>query len=313
MFNLTAIYWIKNEARYLPEWIEFHAMQGFDHFILYDNGSTDGLEQVLRPYLREGLVEIRYYPPNLDGPKNYWLMSHCIDEQKGKTKWLHFHAIDEFTFCPDGRKIPDLLKEYQDFDGLAVTWLLFNSSGHIDRPKGLVINNYQERVTFDRCLHVKTIIQPDRSKAPAPNTHWFHHLGRGAVDENFNQVVGPFNNGPTGKAWHEPGFFTECPAHYTINKIRNNHYVTRSKQEWDEKATKGLLDNKAEENTRRADAEGQWNFLHAVGYNFELNSSGWHPGFEKDVSILVFQYELLERLKHRYRYDLETLMALEIV
>ena len=41
MKNLTGIYWIKNEARYLPEYMEFHMLQGFDHFIFYDNGSTD--------------------------------------------------------------------------------------------------------------------------------------------------------------------------------------------------------------------------------------------------------------------------------
>ena len=31
MYDLTGIYWIKDEAPYLPEYIEFHLMQGFDH------------------------------------------------------------------------------------------------------------------------------------------------------------------------------------------------------------------------------------------------------------------------------------------
>ena len=107
MKNLTAIYWIKNETPYLPEWIEFHLLQGFDHFILYDNDSDDGLEEAMAPYLEEEIVEIRKYPEEVKKsgePKNFWLMSHCIDEQKGKSKWIHFHAIDEFTYCPDGRK-----------------------------------------------------------------------------------------------------------------------------------------------------------------------------------------------------------------
>jgi hypothetical protein len=44
MKNLTSIYWIKDEARYIPEFIEFHLLQGFDYFIFYDNKSTDNLD-----------------------------------------------------------------------------------------------------------------------------------------------------------------------------------------------------------------------------------------------------------------------------
>ena len=47
MKNLTSIYWIKNEARYIPEYIEFHLLQGFDHFIFYDNESNDNLLEVI--------------------------------------------------------------------------------------------------------------------------------------------------------------------------------------------------------------------------------------------------------------------------
>ena len=49
VYNLTAIYWIKDEARYIPEWIEFHLIQGYDHFILYDNGSTDKVFEIAKP------------------------------------------------------------------------------------------------------------------------------------------------------------------------------------------------------------------------------------------------------------------------
>lgn len=314
MHKLTAVYWIKNEARYLPEWMEFHLMQGFDHFIFYDNGSTDRLHETIRPYLDDGLAEVRIYPSNLQGAKNYWAMSHCIDEQKGKTKWLHFHAVDEFTYCPDKRKVTELLEEFDEYDGLAVAWLLYNSSGHIERPRGLVTRNYTERVNFDRCLHVKTIIKPANTRAPAPSTHWFHHSGRGAVDENYNYITGAFNNGPLGKPFHEPVYLEQCPAHYSTNKIRNNHYVTRSQQEWEEKMGKGLLDSQ-EEDKRRADADHQWNFLNGLGYHARPTDTqgAWHPGFFNDTSALTFHDELVERLKYRYRFNLEILQALELV
>ena len=73
MYNLTSIYWIKDEVRYIPEYIEFHILQGFDHFIFYDNKSTDNLLEVIKPYIDSGLVEIRYYPDNVINKKNFCL------------------------------------------------------------------------------------------------------------------------------------------------------------------------------------------------------------------------------------------------
>lgn len=38
---------IKNEARYLAEWIVYHQLVGVDHFYIYDNNSEDDLAGVL--------------------------------------------------------------------------------------------------------------------------------------------------------------------------------------------------------------------------------------------------------------------------
>jgi hypothetical protein len=162
MHELTAIYWIKNETPYLPEWIEFHLMQGFDHFILYDNNSNDGLETIIEPYIKEGIVEIRKYPDPLNPPaksgppnsKNFWIMDTCIEEQRGKSKWIHFHAIDEFTFTTDGTSLVDFLKDYEQYGGLSIEWEMFNSNNHINRPEGLIIENYTTAYP-DHHHHVK--------------------------------------------------------------------------------------------------------------------------------------------------------------
>ena len=43
---------------YLAEWIEFHRLIGVERFFLYDNGSADDHEQVLAPYVDEGIVVV---------------------------------------------------------------------------------------------------------------------------------------------------------------------------------------------------------------------------------------------------------------
>ena len=242
MNELTGIYWIKNETPYLPEWVEFHLMQGFDHFIFYDNGSTDGLLYVMDPYIKSGIVEIRYYPnplhpPARSGPpgsKNFWVMDYCIEEQRGKSKWIHFHAVDEFTFMRDGSSIVEFLKEFENIGALAVEWELFNSSNHDKRPPGLTIENFTMAYP-DPNHHVKTIIMPDKAVSTIGNPHNFLlNNGLTSVMEDHVPLFGPWNyTGPK------------------FNKIKNHHYVTRSKQEFDEKNNKGLLDHAHTENVPR--------------------------------------------------------------
>jgi hypothetical protein len=242
MHELTGIYWIKNETPYLPEWVEFHLLQGFDHFIFYDNGSTDGLLYVMDPYIKSGIVEIRYYPyplpPARSGPpgsKNFWVMDYCIEEQRGKSKWIHFHAVDEFTFMRDGSSIVDFLPVFEHAGALSIEWELFNSNGHIKRPAGLTIENFTTAYP-DPNHHVKTIIMPDKAYSTMGNPHNFQMLpGYESKMEDGTPIPGPWS-----------------PGGNRFNIIKNHHYVTRSKEEFDAKNNKGLLDHAHTENVPRS-------------------------------------------------------------
>lgn len=251
MKELTAIYWIKNEARYIPEYLEFHLLQGFDHFILYNDGSTDSLIEVCAPY--GDLVEIRDMPTHDVGPKNFWVMNRCIEEQRGKSRWIHFHALDERLFCPSGQRVVDFLRDYEEFGGLAVGWILFNSNGHILRPDGLVIDNYT-RGLEDDMYHVKTLVQPSKTVGHGGTPHNFVHLpGFCTVDENRRPMSGPVMKPPT------PGRFD--PTGYPRELIRLHHYQVMSREEYVEKANKGILDRKEAEGVSRGEAD--WVRYHA--------------------------------------------------
>lgn len=252
MYNLTGIYWIKDEARYIPEYVEFHLLQGFDHFIFYDNGSNDNLLEVISPYIKEGIVDIRYYPPEVTSRKNFWIMDHCIKEQIGKSKWVHYHALDERLFCPDGKNLVDFLKAYEEYGGVSVGWHLFNSNGHTKRPDGLVIENFTNAFHDGHC-HIKTIIQPEKAICTIGNPHNFHFHSNHSVDENFNIVSGPFH-----------------PDNYSMQKIKLNHYVTMSEEEYWIKSNKGLLDISLE-NATRPNADEHWLSAHNQNLNYFEN------------------------------------------
>lgn len=279
MKNLTAIYWIKNEARYIPEYIEFHLLQGFDHFIFYDNKSNDNILTILEPYIKEELVEIRYYPENVTNRQNFWLMHHCINEQKNKTKWLHYHALDERLFSPTGKRVIDILNEYENYGGVSVAWEFFNSNGHITRPNGIITDNFTTSLSDNDCC-IKTIIQPQFAIDTIGNPHNFKFVtGKHAVDENLNIVT---------TAWN--------PGHYSFNKLKLHHYVTMSREEFDIKMDKGLLDHADTGNVRRSYAEQQWNLLH------NKNSS-----FKENTDLLKYSEIIKQNIMNRYQHKKELL------
>ena len=248
-------YWVLDEGPYLPEYFEFHILQGVDKFVLYDNGSTDETYEVCLPYMKAGLLEIRRYPPHITQRNNFFMMDHLCKEQEGHTKWLHFHAIDERIWCPDGRSIPEVLKDYEDQAGLVVGWKLFNSGGHATKAPGLITERFTSE-SNEPNHHIKTIVQPGLATGHAGNPHIFKYShGNFAVDQHKNKVNSP---------WHKPA--------YPMTELVNHHYVTMSKEEFNQKANKGLLDHPGAENVRRKGAETQWDGLHSgiKGVNTDL-------------------------------------------
>jgi hypothetical protein len=65
---LTVATMMKNQRRWLREWIEFHLLMGVEHFLIYDNNSTDFPEEVLRHYIRRGIVTHIPWPPETVPP-----------------------------------------------------------------------------------------------------------------------------------------------------------------------------------------------------------------------------------------------------
>jgi hypothetical protein len=276
MYNLTGIYWVKNEGKYIPEYVEFHLLQGFDHFILYDNGSTDN--ELIKPYTDAGIVELRTYPPGVRQQQNFWLAQHCCTEQAGKSRWIHFHSIDERLFCPDGRLVTDFLKEYEQYGGVCVAWEEFNSNGHKTMPKGLIIENYTQ-TCVDKMCHIKTITQPGRAVAFNGNPHNFTYRDSYySVTENGTRVNGAF-----------------ASFDYSFSKIKNHHYRTLSEEEFNIKMNKGVLDHPDQQDRRREQAEDEWAWTHGNPSRWGQTTLGYNDELLKYVPIVR------EALQQRYK------------
>ena len=67
-YYLTLATMIKNQRRWLREWIEFNIMMGVDHFIIYDNNSTDLPLDILQFYIDHKVMTYIKWPPETVPP-----------------------------------------------------------------------------------------------------------------------------------------------------------------------------------------------------------------------------------------------------
>ena len=56
LYDLAVVAILKNEARYIKEWLDYHLLAGVDHFYLYDNASSDNYNEIIAPYVAAGVV-----------------------------------------------------------------------------------------------------------------------------------------------------------------------------------------------------------------------------------------------------------------
>lgn len=177
----------KDEAAYLREWMEFHKLQGVEHFILYNHNSSDNYAEVLAPYIARGEVTLKQWPYTFKyGDHDAWMKVQsgaymdCISEHRDDIEWLAVIDIDEFLFCVDGQKLPDFLKSYRDYPALCVNWVKFGTS-HVEdlEPNKLLIEVLTSCIRPDpekgENRFVKSIIQPRYVKGcTCPHVFEFH-------------------------------------------------------------------------------------------------------------------------------------------
>jgi hypothetical protein len=223
-YRLTICAIFNNEAPFLKEWIEFHKMQGCEHFYLYNNGSTDNFLQVLHPYIRSGEVTLTewsftYPPQNHDE----WLKiqcgayKHCVACYGATSDWIAFIDVDEFLFCPSGQKLTRFLLNYTPYGAVGANWCMFGTS-HVEKiPSKRCLIEVLTRCSSLQHPHnksYKSIVQPKYIK----DIHMPHSC---VLVENF------FTVDSDGKRVTTEYNSEDGPKY---DKICLNHYWTRTEK-----------------------------------------------------------------------------------
>lgn len=95
---------MRNEVRFVREWLEFHHAVGFNRIVVYDDHSDDGLDRVLAeyPYVVRIPVDWKYKIP-ADGQHKQRIMqvdayTRCLETYWKNASMIAVIDVDEFMF-----------------------------------------------------------------------------------------------------------------------------------------------------------------------------------------------------------------------
>ena len=215
-----------NEGHYLKEWIDYHLLAGVNHFYLYNNGSTDNYDEIVKPYVEKGLVTSIYYPGDA---LQFTVYRNAILRYRFFCRYMAIADGDEFIFPQNnkviGEVVENILERIPKAGGLAVNWQFYGS-------------NYQDKADYTRGVldrftrrAPKDYAPKDKNGIPGGNATIKSILNPRCVNyffcpHNIGYFIGRNGVNSEGK-----------PVTYTFNfpishdKIVINHYLTKSKEE----------------------------------------------------------------------------------
>ena len=279
---------IKDEDAVIEEWVAFHLAVGVDHILLIDNGPSENLPRILAPYIAAGKVELVHFWTR--GRQQQRAYDRALRYMSGKTRWLGFIDADEFLFPSTEKDLPTVFRDFEDFVAVSVNWVAFGSNGHDDPPDGFVIENFTNRGELEHRFswprlrdeayppdhplafrpmntHVKTVLDPARTKWFRTAHHYKYLPGLTAVTEKKEPINSPISES------------------VSIDRLRINHYWSKSRQQLLQKITKGDV---ASRNRNRPH-----NYSEKIALDRDAVASG-----VEDTEILRFLPQLRDTINH---------------
>lgn len=227
---------VKNEARYIAEWVRFHRAVGVCHFIVYDNGSTDGTCKVLRGELTQDQLTVIPWAGKLTATKANQLIdsqvlafAHAILNFGGQFWRIAFIDADEFLLPRAGETIEQALSVAGSFPNISLPWHMFGTNGHQQMPEGGVLKNYTRRAANpigagEPASNFKCIVDPCEITEVA-----IHHFKTREFGELTSNDMG-YRADPRGR---------KQVRFYSNRALQLNHYYSKSEDEMLAKIARG--------------------------------------------------------------------------
>ena len=220
---MTVVAIMKQEHRFLQEWLDYHIGIGINRFVLYVNDkpgsepyvfrAPDGVSVELIPWIT--------YPPSVQQTAAYSIF--CRDNPGEAAAFID---LDEFITVngdfaktlPRDKLLSDAAFDYFGGRPLALSWMIFGASGHVQSPGCGVLEAYAKQCPPRANYNFKTALRA------SPDTGWksaHRPFTKTVYDTDLNIV---------------PGF----NAKGLYDKVYIRHYITKSWEDWQLKLQRGL-------------------------------------------------------------------------
>ncbi|KEO51734.1 glycosyltransferase family 92 protein [Thioclava pacifica] len=226
---------VRNEARFIEEWVRFHHAVGVRHFVIYDDASTDATREILRDVLPAEALTIVPWAQRLSDIRlgreihnQVLAYAHAAGNFGPHFRWMAFVDVDEFLVPTASDTLPQSLEALGDIPNVSLPWHMFGFSGHETPPEGGVLENYRMRVRDPMSdapgiRAFKMLVDPCRLTALR-----VHSMETDGTSETWNDAG--------TKASIEA---REKPEFYSTAAVQLNHYYTRSKADLEAKISRG--------------------------------------------------------------------------
>ena len=230
---------VKNENKYIQEFIDHYINIGIDTIFIYDNNDIDGEQIILNNY-DNIIIE------NIRGKHAIQFSSYmdCYKKYKNDYDWICFFDCDEFLYLNDEsykNNIKNYLSDpiFNGFNEIKINWKIYgdndieqlNDNYSITRFKEPVMPlDFKSNYDFPQNNHCKVIIRCLKDfNALFYNPHFCHNILNNKICKNNGDkgCNGPFE-------------------YFNYDKAELRHYYTKTITEYIEKIDRGWPDVKRE-------------------------------------------------------------------
>ena len=226
--NLVAI--VKDESRYIGEWLAYHLSLGVDRIFVFDNESTDGTTEILRRAAVVFPVEVCTWPTVEGRSPQISAYNHYLDRHREPGTLTGFIDIDEFLVSRTNTGPLDRLRELAADPSVAAVCInqrVFGDSGQQTyRPEPLFKR-------FTRCTQVDDL-----------ENHWVKSFYKLDAVDSLSVHSSPLK---WGRHVHPNGcpvtFDGEPPYSFSclldVSHMQLSHFITKTLEEFRVKQQRG--------------------------------------------------------------------------
>lgn len=148
---------VRNENKYLLEYINHYIKLGFHKIYLYDNNTADEENplDVIQPFIDSGnLVYINFRNKKVCQKEAY---NHCLQYYKHDNDWIAFFDADEFLELPTCSKISDFVSQsiFRKYDCIKINWLCYGDNEQVYYEDKPIQERFSKPAIYNPILGIK--------------------------------------------------------------------------------------------------------------------------------------------------------------